>query len=68
MVSEKTKHIHLKFHFVKVHMEKGKFRLKYLPTEEIVVDTLTKPLPGPSLSIHTSAVIETIGQMNRHIP
>jgi hypothetical protein len=68
MVSEKTKHIDLKFHIVKDHVEKGTVRLKYLPTYQMVADKLTKPFPGPALSRHTSAMMGTIGPMNRHIP
>jgi hypothetical protein len=68
MVSEKTKHIDLKFDFVKDHVEQGTVRLMYLPTDQMVADTLTKPLPGPTLSRHTSAMMGTIGPMNRHIP
>jgi hypothetical protein len=68
MVSEKTKHIDLKFHFVKDHVEKGAVRHMYLPTDWMVADTLTKPLHGPALSRHTFAMMGTIGPTNRHIP
>jgi hypothetical protein len=68
MVSDKTKHIDLKFHFLKDHVEKGTVRLMYLPTYQMVADTLTKPLYGPALSMHTLAMMGTIGPMNRRIP
>jgi hypothetical protein len=60
MVSEKTEHIDMKFHFVKDHVEKGTFRLMYLPSDQMVADTLTRPLPGPTLSRHTYAMMRRI--------
>jgi hypothetical protein len=43
--SEKTKHIDLKWPFLKDHVEHGTVRLVYLPTDRIVADMFTKPLP-----------------------
>jgi KUP system potassium uptake protein len=40
LVSEKTKHIGLKWHFLK-----GTIKLRYLPTDQMVADMFTKPLP-----------------------
>jgi hypothetical protein len=45
LVSEKTKHIGLKWHFLKAHVEHGTIRLRYLPTSPMVEDMFTKPLP-----------------------
>jgi hypothetical protein len=45
LVSEKTKHIGLKWHFLKDHVEQGTFKLRYLPTDQMVADMFTKPLP-----------------------
>jgi hypothetical protein len=33
LVSEKTKHIGLKWHFLKEHVEQGTTRLRYLPID-----------------------------------
>jgi hypothetical protein len=45
LVSEKIKHIGLKWHFLKDHVEQGTIKLRYLPTNQVVVDMFTKPLP-----------------------
>jgi hypothetical protein len=52
LVSEKTKHIFLKWHFLKDHVEQGTIKLRYLPTDQMVADMFNKPLPGPALTRH----------------
>jgi hypothetical protein len=49
LVSEKTKRIGLKWHFLKDHVEQGTIMLRYLPTHQMVGDMFTKPLLGPAL-------------------
>jgi hypothetical protein len=44
LVSEKTKHIGLKWHFLKDHVEQGTIKMRYLPTDQMVVDMFTKLL------------------------
>ena len=41
----RAKHVEMKFHFIRDHIEKRSFELVYCPTEDMVADTLTKPLP-----------------------
>jgi hypothetical protein len=43
--SEKTKHIGVKWHFLKDHVEQGTIKLRYLPSSQMVADMFTKPLP-----------------------
>jgi hypothetical protein len=58
LVSDQTKHNGLKYSFVKDHVANGTISLlRYLPTPEMVADILTKPLPGPTLSKHTTAMM-----------
>jgi hypothetical protein len=45
LVSEKTKHIGLKWHFIKNHVERGTIKLRYLPNDQMVADMFTMPLP-----------------------
>jgi KUP system potassium uptake protein len=45
LVIEKTKHIGLKWHFPKDHVEQGTIKWRYLPTDQMVADMFTKPLP-----------------------
>ena len=40
----RTKHIDVQYHFVRDYVEKGKIKLEYCPTDEMVADALTKPL------------------------
>jgi len=42
----RTKHIDIRFHFLRWISEKGAVRLLYCPTDEMVADTLTKALPS----------------------
>jgi hypothetical protein len=57
LVSEKTKHISLKWHFLKDHVEQGTIKLRYLPTDQVVADIFTEPLRGPGLTRHRSAIM-----------
>jgi transposase InsO family protein len=42
----RTKHIDIRFHFIRWIIENGSIRLIYCPTEDMLADTLTKPLPS----------------------
>ena len=41
----KTKHIDIRYHFVRDLIEKGVIKLEYCPTADMVADILTKGLP-----------------------
>ena len=41
----RTKHIDIRFHFIREVQENGLIQIKYCPTEEMLADLLTKPLP-----------------------
>jgi KUP system potassium uptake protein len=43
--AEKIKHIDLKLHFLNDHVEYGTVSLRYLPTDRMVANMFTKPLP-----------------------
>lgn len=45
-LSNRTKHIDTKVHFVKDHTEKKDITCVYCPSESMVADMMTKPLPG----------------------
>jgi hypothetical protein len=68
LVSEKTKHIGLNWHFLNDHVEQGTIKLRYLPTDHMVADILTKPLRGPALARHRSAILGGQDPMQRFIP
>jgi hypothetical protein len=44
--SEKTRHIAIRFYFVKGRIDAGEVVVQYLPTEAMIADILTKPLQG----------------------
>jgi hypothetical protein len=45
----RTKHIDIRFHFIRWIIENGSLRLIYCPTEDMLADTLTKALPSPKV-------------------
>ena len=42
---DRSKHIEIKYHFIKDCVQKGAVKLEYIPTDEQVADILTKALP-----------------------
>lgn len=44
--SERTRHIHVRYYFVKGRVEAGEIDIKYMPTKLMIADILTKPLQG----------------------
>jgi len=46
----RTKHIDIKYHFVRNRVESQEIRVEYVPTDEMVADALTKPLSGPTFA------------------
>jgi len=42
--SQRTKHIDIKYHFIRDHIEKGTIKLQYISTKENIADIFTKPL------------------------
>jgi hypothetical protein len=45
--SARTKHIDIRYHFIRFVVEKGTLKLIYCPTDDMTADTLTKALPSP---------------------
>jgi Reverse transcriptase (RNA-dependent DNA polymerase)/gag-polypeptide of LTR copia-type len=59
----RTKHIDIRYHFIRYVIEEGSIELIYCPTDDMAADILTKPLPAPrilslakALGLHVSAV------------
>jgi len=48
VLHSKTKHISIKFHFLREQVNKGEVRLEYVPSKDQLVDIFTKPLPKDS--------------------
>jgi hypothetical protein len=62
LVSEKTKHIGLKWHFLKDHMEQGTMEAKGLSV------AMGLFLPGPALTRNRSAILGGKDPLQRLIP
>ena len=43
----RTKHVELKYHFIRDQVGQGKIILTYCPSQEMIADVLTKSLPTP---------------------
>jgi len=52
----RTKHIDVRFHFIRWIVKEGKLRLIYCPTEEMVADALTKALPTAKVKHFANAL------------
>jgi hypothetical protein len=68
LVNEKTKHIGLKWHFLKDHVEPGTIRLRYMTNDQMLAYTFTKPLPEPALTTHRSAILGGVYAMQLFMP
>jgi hypothetical protein len=44
--SERTRHINIRYYWVKDRIGSGELKVEYQPTEEMIADILTKPLQG----------------------
>jgi len=45
IVRDRTKHIDIRYHFVKDRIDRGTIQIGYLPTDQMSADALIKPLP-----------------------
>ena len=44
----RTKHIDVRYHFVRDVRERGQVNFEFCPTKEMIADALTKSLPKPA--------------------
>ncbi|KAI0991612.1 hypothetical protein K3495_g16575 [Podosphaera aphanis] len=47
--SARTKHIDVAYHYTRECITNGDIELEYIPTDKMLADILTKPLPNPKL-------------------
>jgi hypothetical protein len=52
----RTKHIDIRYHFIRFSVDKGSISLVYCPTDSMIADTLTKPLPSLKVKHFASAL------------
>ena len=48
---QRTKHIDVKYHFIRDQQEGGKIDLQYIPSDDQLADVFTKPLAAPRFKI-----------------
>ena len=44
--SRRTRHINVRYFFIKERIDDGEIKLSYLPTKEMIADLMTKPIQG----------------------
>ena len=44
--SDRSRHINIRYFFVKDYVKRGEIQIKYCPTEKMLADFFTKPLQG----------------------
>jgi hypothetical protein len=52
----RTKHIDVRYHFIRHIAASGAIELQYCPTEDMVADLLTKALPKWKAAVHTASL------------
>jgi len=50
LTSHRTKHIDIKYHFIREAIIEGIIKLQYIPTAEQLADIFTKILPAPQMA------------------
>ncbi|KAJ3529172.1 hypothetical protein NMY22_g9112 [Coprinellus aureogranulatus] len=50
----RMKHIDVKYHWVRDAVKQGKIEVHFLPTQDMIADIVTKPLPHPAIEQHHS--------------
>ena len=55
--TRKSKHIHIKYHYVKHLVAQDRASLHWIPTDEQIADVLTKPLAAPQYAKLTKFLV-----------
>src|SRR6218665_3272829 len=54
---QRSKHIDIKYHFIRSEVEKGFIQPKYIPSEDNIADMFTKSLSTIMLKLFTSTIM-----------
>jgi hypothetical protein len=61
----KTKHIDIRYHYVREAVREGAISLAYCPTKEMIADLLTKPLSrGQFETLRSAMGVGTVQRVN----
>lgn len=63
--SERTRHIAIRFFFIKDRVDNKEISIHYCPTDDITADVLTKPLVGAKFYKHRAILLNLHGKMDR---
>jgi len=55
-INERTKHIDIRYHFVRHSVETGAIEVRHVPTAEMTADIMTKALPKEAHQRHVTAM------------
>jgi len=55
-LSSRSKHIDIRYHFLRSHISDGSFIITWIPSVDMPADIFTKPLPDPVFSRHRSVL------------
>ena len=59
--SKRTRHINIRYFFVKDRVDSGEIKIKYCPTADMIGDFLTKPLQGASFRKFRDLILNNRG-------
>jgi hypothetical protein len=54
---QRTKHINVKYHFIRQQVKTGELRVDWIPVKTNITDMLTRALTGPNLAENGRAVL-----------
>jgi len=57
VLHQRSKHIDIKYHFIRSEVEKGFIQPKYIPSEDNIADMFTKSLSTIKLKLFTSTIM-----------
>jgi KUP system potassium uptake protein len=67
--SDRSKHIDTRYHFIRDRISKKEFLITYCPTQDMVADIFTKPLPRATFQKHvTNLGLRVATEIDTHVP
>ena len=54
---QRSKHIDIRYHFVRSEIQKQLLNLVYVPSKDNLADIFTKPVPGPRIKTFLSVIL-----------
>ena len=55
--SKRTKHVNIRYFFMKDRIANGEFKVEYCPTDQMLADYFTKPLQGSKFVMFRDMVL-----------